>query len=197
VKLVVATFNRDKQRELEELLGLPGVTLLGLRDFAGATAPVEDGATLLDNARIKARAAFALTGLPSIADDTGLEVDALDGRPGVHAARFAGPDATYADNVRLLLESLAGVPPERRTARFRTVCVAVLGPGDELEAAGVLEGSIATAPRGANGFGYDPVFEIAGTDRTLAQMTSAGKNALSHRARAAHALAAKLAGRVR
>ena len=196
MKLVVATFNRDKQRELEELLGLAGVSLSSLRDVPGATAPKEDGATLLDNARIKARAAAKLTGWGAIADDTGLEVDALDGRPGVHAARYAGPDASYADNVARLLRELADAPLERRTARFRTVCVARLAGGEELETEGVLEGRITLAPRGDQGFGYDPVFEIPELGRTLAELGAAEKNRLSHRARAVHALARLLATRV-
>ncbi len=192
MKIVIATFNPDKVRELERLIDLPGVTLVSLREFAGAKAPEENGNTLLENARIKARAAHALTGLTSIADDTGLEVDALDGRPGIYAARFAGPDATYADNVQRLLAELSGVEPARRTARFRTVCAAVLEGGGELDAEGVLEGVITATPRGTNGFGYDPVFEIPVFGRTLAELEGAEKNAISHRARSAKALAEKL-----
>jgi XTP/dITP diphosphohydrolase len=195
VKLVVATFNADKLHELNPLLNLDGVTLVSLRDFPGAVSPEEDGATLADNAAIKARAARAFTGLPAIADDTGLEVDALGGRPGVHAARFAGPRATYADNVAKLLIELEGVPAAERGARFRTVCVACFGAGDEIVAEGVLEGRITEAPRGDQGFGYDPVFEVAGAGRTLAEMSMAEKNRLSHRALAARALARKLAER--
>jgi len=193
VHFVLATFNRDKLRELSALLGLPGITLTALCDEPGATAPEETGVTLRENALIKARAALRLTGLPVIADDTGLEVDALGGRPGVHASRFAGPGATYADNVRKLLAELQDVEPGRRTARFRCACVACLPDGRELVADGVLEGRIIGAPRGANGFGYDPVFEVEGLGRTLAELPDAEKNALSHRARAVHALAAALA----
>ena len=188
---VLATFNRDKARELVPLLAGAGVTLRTLADFPGATAPEEDAATLLDNARIKARAALALTGLPSIADDTGLEVDALDGAPGVHSARFAGPGAIYDDNVRLLLARLAGVPGARRTARFRTVCVAAFPDGRETIGEGTLEGRIADAPRGNEGFGYDPVFELP-DGRTLAELPAAEKNAISHRSRAVHDLAERL-----
>ena len=196
MKLVVATFNVDKRRELNELLNLDGVTLVSLRDFPGAVSPEEDGATLAANAAIKARAAHAFTGLPAIADDTGLEVDALGGRPGAHAARFAGPGATYADNVAKLLSELAGVPAAQRGARFRTVCVACFGAGDEIEAEGVLDGRITDAPRGDRGFGYDPVFEVAGAGRTLAEMSMDEKNGISHRARAARALARKLVERI-
>src|SRR5206468_7566643 len=131
---VLATFNRDKARELLALLGVPGLELVSLADFPGASSPEETGATLLENATLKAEAARRRTGLPAIADDTGLEVEALGGAPGVHAARFAGPGATYADNVRLLLERMKGVPFERRTARFRTVCVAAFPDGARLEA---------------------------------------------------------------
>jgi XTP/dITP diphosphohydrolase len=197
VKLVVATFNDDKLRELRELLDLPGVALVGLKDFPAAAPPIEDGATLADNARIKARAAHAHTGLPAIADDTGLEVDALGGRPGVHAARYAGPRATYADNVRRLLAELHGIPAERRTSRFRTVCVACFGPDDELVTEGVLDGRITGTPRGTAGFGYDPVFEIPELGRTLAELTPEEKNRVSHRARAARALAERIATRAR
>ncbi len=192
MEFVLATFNRDKVRELSALLGLPGVTLAALADWPGASAPAEDGATLLANALIKARAALALTGRPALADDTGLEVDALDGRPGLHAARYAGPGATYAANRCRLLGELGRVEPARRTARFRCACVACLPGGRELSAEGVLEGRITEAPRGANGFGYDPLFEVEGTGRTLAELDEAEKNAISHRARAVRALAAQL-----
>ena len=141
-RYVVATFNRDKAAELHALLALPGVTLVALSEWPGATSPEEHGATLLENARIKARAAVATTGLPAIADDTGLEVDALGGAPGVHAARYAGPGASYAENVAKLLGALAGVPAGRRTARFRTVCVAAWPEGREASAEGVLEGVV-------------------------------------------------------
>jgi XTP/dITP diphosphohydrolase len=193
---VLATFNPDKARELEPLLVEAGVTLETLADHPGATAPAEHGATLLENARIKARAALALTGKPAIADDTGLEVAALGGAPGVHAARFAGPDATYADNVALLLDRLAGVPAERRTARFRTVCVVCFPGGRELIGEGSLDGRIRETPRGSGGFGYDPVFELP-DGRTYAELTPAEKNAVSHRGRAVRALAAKLAALAR
>ncbi|MFM8560061.1 MAG: RdgB/HAM1 family non-canonical purine NTP pyrophosphatase [bacterium] len=191
---VVATFNRHKAAELHTLLALPGVTLHTLAEWPGAVSPDEDGDTLLANARIKAEAAVATTGLPAIADDTGLEVDALGGAPGVHAARYSGPGATYASNVAKLLRELEGVPTGRRTARFRTVCVARWPDGRELVDEGVLEGSIADAPRGSQGFGYDPLFVPAGETRTFAEMDDAEKNAVSHRGRAVRALAALLHG---
>ncbi len=190
---MIATFNRDKLAELAALIARAGIEWTSLADVPGAASPVEDGATLLENARIKAREGFALTGLLTVADDTGFEVDALGGAPGVHAARYAGPDATYADNVKKLLAALDGVPPARRTARFRTVCVAAFPDGREEWVEGVLEGRVIGTPRGAGGFGYDPVFVPAGSERTLAEMDADEKNRISHRARAARALAAKLA----
>ena len=193
-RYVVATFNRDKAAELHALLALPDVELVTLADWPGAVAPAETGDTLRANARIKALAAVALTGLPAIADDTGLEVDALQGAPGVHAARYAGPKATYAENVAKLLRELAGVPPERRTARFRTVCYAAWPDGMEMSADGVLAGTITEAPRGANGFGYDPVFVPKGETRTYAELTDEEKNAISHRARAVRVLRKILPG---
>jgi XTP/dITP diphosphohydrolase len=193
MKWVLATFNRDKQREFERLLDLPGLTLVSLADFPEAAAPEETGSSLEENARLKARAALAATGLPAIADDTGLEVDALEGRPGVRSARFAGPRATAAENSSLLLRSLEGVEPERRTARFRTVCVACLPDGREWSAEGVLEGTITKSARGQGGFGYDPVFEVQGLGRTLAELAPDEKNSLSHRALAARALKQRIA----
>jgi len=191
MRIVVATFNSDKRKELEDLLGHPEVEITSLADYPGATAPVEDGATLADNARIKARAALALTGLPSIADDTGLEVDALGGRPGVHASRYAGENATYADNVRKMIAAMRDVPRSRRTARFRTVCVAYFPDGREVVGEGVLEGHIIETPRGSGGFGYDPIFELE-NGKTLAELSAVEKNAGSHRARAVRDLRRRL-----
>ena len=193
---VLATFNRDKARELEALLAGAGITLRTLAEFPDARSPAEDGETLLENARIKARAALAATGLPAIADDTGLEVEVLGGEPGIHAARFAGPGATYDDNVRLLLDRMKGVAPEQRGARFRTMCVALFPDGREVIGEGVLEGWILEQARGSGGFGYDPVFGLS-DGRTLAELTADEKNAISHRARAVRDLAAKLTSAAR
>ncbi len=184
-RLVVASHNPDKVVEIEEILdGLFGGLVRGL----SWPEVVETGATLEENARLKARAVAGYSGLPSLADDTGLEVDALNGQPGVETARFSGPDATYQSNVDCLLEVLAGV--DDRRARFRTVVVLAYPDGREIMAEGVLDGSIATSPRGSGGFGYDPIFEVAG--RTLAEMDSKNKNMISHRSRAIRALAAAL-----
>jgi len=193
MRFVVATFNQDKLREIEQLLDLPGAALVDLKSFRGASAPAEAGHTLLENALAKARAAHKLTRMSAIADDTGLEVDVLGGKPGIYSARFAGPNASYHDNVKRLLEVMAGYEGAERTARFRTACAAVLEDGTELDCEGVLEGRITFVPRGTNGFGYDPVFEIPELGLTLAELTPAEKNARSHRARAVQALADKLA----
>jgi len=159
---------------------------------------VEDGETLLDNARLKARALVGATGQAAVADDTGLEVDALGGAPGVYSARYAGDDATYADNVAKLLRELAalGDGGGERRARFKTVALAAFPDGSEVWAEGVMEGTIATGARGQHGFGYDPVFVPTGGDgRTFAEMAPAEKDAVSHRGRAFRALAALLAER--
>jgi XTP/dITP diphosphohydrolase len=192
VPFVVATLNPDKLREIEALLPRDLAEFVGLGEFSGATAPPEDGDTLEENALAKARAAVAFTGLPAIADDTGLEVDALGGEPGVRSARYAGEGAGYAANVRKLLERMAGIETARRAARFRTVCVACFPDRPPIVAEGVLEGRITEAPRGSQGFGYDPVFEVASTGRTLAELPFEEKNALSHRAAAIRNLVRKL-----
>lgn len=182
-RLAVASKNPDKIKEIEEVLGQ-----IGLADeiVQGLDWPdvEETGETLEKNALIKARAVMKATGLPAIADDTGLEVEALGGEPGVHTARFAGPDATYDENVALMLEVMEGVSD--RAARFRTVVALVFPDGVEVVAEGSVEGVITKSRRGSSGFGYDPVFEVEG--RTLAEMTPEEKNQLSHRARAIRAL---------
>jgi XTP/dITP diphosphohydrolase len=189
VKVVLATANPDKARELAGLLEGFEVVLRP----ADLPDVDEDQDTLEGNARLKAVAVCDATGELAVADDTGLEVDALGGRPGVYAARYAGPGATYADNVAKLLEELAGVPAGERTARFRTVALARFPDGREIVAEGSVEGTIAEAPAGADGFGYDPVFVPAGGDgRTFAQMTRPEKAGVSHRGRALRALAAAL-----
>jgi XTP/dITP diphosphohydrolase len=192
VKLVVATFNPGKLRELRALLARPDLELLGLDAFPGARAPAETGATLAENARLKARAAHALTGLPAVADDTGLEVDALGGRPGVHSARYAGADGDAEANMRRLLAELEAIPEGSRHARFRTVILGVFPGGAEVVGEGVLEGRIARAPRGRHGFGYDPVFELPELGRTLAELDPDEKNRWSHRMRAVRDWAARL-----
>ncbi len=184
---MLATANPDKARELAGLLEGFDVVLRP----ADLPDVEEDADTLEGNARLKAVAVIEATGELAVADDTGLEVDALGGRPGVYAARYAGPGATYADNVAKLLEELAGVPAGERTARFRTVALARFPDGREIVAEGFVDGIIAEAPAGEDGFGYDPVFVPAGGDgRTFAQMTRAEKAEVSHRGRALRALRA-------
>jgi XTP/dITP diphosphohydrolase len=189
-RFVLATANPDKAAEIARILADAGAPVELVARPADVPEVEETGATLEDNARLKAVALAAATGLPAIADDTGLEVDALDGAPGVHSARFAGPDATYADNCTRLLERLVGVPDERRTARFVTVAVARWPDGREVAAFGDVAGRITEAPRGASGFGYDPVFAADDADgATFAELSAAQKHAISHRGRAFRTLA--------
>lgn len=190
LRLVVATANPDKAREIREVLEAEGLDVELVARPSEVPEVIEDGETLLDNARLKARALRDATGLAAIADDTGLEVDALDGAPGVLSARYAGPAATYADNCTLLLAELARLGAPDRTARFATSIVVALPDGSELEARGEVEGVIVGAPRGGGGFGYDPVFApTGGGGATFAEMTPVAKHAISHRGRALRAMA--------
>jgi XTP/dITP diphosphohydrolase len=183
-ELVLATRNHNKVRELLALLDDLGITIHTLDEFPDAPDVVEDGDTCEANAVKKARAIAEFTGLPSVADDTGLEVDALGGRPGVYAARYAGEDATYEDNCRKLLQELTGVPRKQRTARFLTVAAIALSPDGIRVARGTLDGVIAEEVSGTLGFGYDPVFFIPEIGKTLAQLSVDEKNTISHRAKA-------------
>ena len=186
---MLATGNPGKVAEITGLLAAFDV----VPRPAGLEDPVEDGPTLVANARIKARAVVAASGEAAVADDTGLEVDALDGRPGVTTDRYAGEGATADDNMDRLLSELAGVPEGRRTARWRTVALVVHPDGSEVVAEGVCEGTVTEARRGGVGFGYDPVFVPAdGGGRAFSEMTVDEKNALSHRGRAFRLLAAML-----
>ena len=196
--LVLATANPDKVSEIEAILASEALHLLPRP--AGVEEVEETGQTLHDNARLKARALVAATGTAAVADDTGLEVDALGGAPGVVSARYAGEDATYGDNVDKLLRELAVRPGAggSRRARFRTVALAAFPDGTEVAAEGVVEGWIAGEPKGSGGFGYDPVFvPDGGGGRTFAEMSAAEKHACSHRGRAFRALAAELAALAR
>ena len=188
VRVVLATANEGKRRELEALLGedweLIAQTTLGIESAE------ETGLSFLDNALLKARHASAATGLPVIADDSGLEVDALDGAPGVYSSRYAGEDGNDAANNAKLLKALAGVPGEQRGARFRCVMVFVRGPDDPapLIADCSWDGRIAAGPRGDGGFGYDPLFMDPDTGRHSAELSPAEKNARSHSGKAARSL---------
>jgi XTP/dITP diphosphohydrolase len=183
-ELVLATRNHHKVIELVALLDNQSITIRTLDEFPDAPDVVEDGDTCEANAVKKARAIAEFTGMAAVADDTGLEVDALGGRPGVYAARYAGEHATYEDNCQKLLQQLQGVPHERRTARFITVAAIAL-PSDGVQVTtGQLQGVIAETPAGSQGFGYDPVFFIPELGKTLAELSSQEKNRISHRAKA-------------
>jgi len=202
-RLLVATRSIHKLRELRELLALERTDLISLDDLGIAGDPVENGATFETNAAIKARFGIQASGLPTLADDSGLEVDALGGGPGVRTRRYAGEDATDEDNNRKLLEALDGLPSDRRGARY--VCVLALalpdgtGPRGGVPvvfARGTCRGRIAMDPRGSGGFGYDPIFEPAAEPpggRTLGLWTPAEKHAISHRAGAARRMVPHLA----
>jgi XTP/dITP diphosphohydrolase len=184
---VVASKNPDKIAEIESVLESVGLDIEIVRGLEWPDVE-ETGETLEENALLKARAVASATGLPAVADDTGLEVRALDGAPGVRTGRYAGPGATYEDNVARLLRELDGVVDRRAT--FRTVVALVDPEGGQIVSEGVLDGQIVHAPRGKFGFGYDPVFEVEG--RTLAEMVMTAKNHFSHRARALRSLFERL-----
>jgi XTP/dITP diphosphohydrolase len=184
MQIVLATRNQHKKQELVALLGGLDVTIRTLDDFPEAPDVVEDGDTCEANALKKAVEIARYTGLPAVADDTGLEVDALGGRPGVFAARYAGEQASYEDNCRKLLQELRGVPPAERGARFVTVAAIAFPDGKTRLVKGVLEGTIAEEAVGSHGFGYDPVFIASEHHQTLAQLSPEVKNRISHRARA-------------
>lgn len=182
MNLLVATRNPHKLAEIRAILDLPGVRLVPAEEVAGLPEVDEDGATLEANAIKKARTLARVSGLWAIADDTGLEVAALAGAPGVYSARYAGEQATYADNNRKLLAALDGVADRR--ARFRTAVALADPAGRHRWVEGACTGVIVHAPRGDQGFGYDPLFLPDGSNRTFAEMDAPAKNAVSHRARA-------------
>jgi XTP/dITP diphosphohydrolase len=197
LRLVLASANPDKAKEITAVLA-DALDVELLARPPEVPDVVEDGETLLDNARLKARALMAATGLAAVADDTGLEVAALGGAPGVYSARYAGEDVTYADNVAKLLVELGALPDRGgdRRARFRTVALVAFPDGEEVWAEGVVDGTIAVTERGSAGFGYDPVFvPEEGGGRTFAEMPPEAKHAISHRGRAFRSLATALAAR--
>ncbi len=192
MKLIAATHNKNKLREFREILGPLGYEVLDEGE-AGVDVEVEEtGATFEENARLKAEAIHAATGEAALADDSGLCVDALGGEPGVFSARYGGL-GTDGERTELLLKNLAGAPRERRTARFMCSIVFIGADGREITASGSVEGYIAEAPEGENGFGYDPVFFSPELGKTFAMASAAEKNAVSHRGRALAALNAALA----
>ena len=186
-RLVIASKNDDKVSEIESVLTHAGVADSVVRGLDWPEVE-ETGATLEENALLKARVVADVTGLPALGDDTGLEVTALGGRPGVRTARYAGESATYEDNYRKLLLEMSGI--ESREACFRTVIALVFPDGTEIVASGQVDGLIADEPRGSFGFGYDPVFEVAG--KTLGEIPEEEKNQMSHRARALRSLLTEL-----
>lgn len=184
VKIVIATANRHKAAELASLLSCPGIEFVPLSDFPGAGPVEEDGATLEENALKKARSAAAATGLRALADDTGLEVEALGGAPGVYSARYAGEGRSYADNNDKLLRALEGFPPAARRAAFRCVIALCSPDGSAVTAEGSVRGRILEAPRGEGGFGYDPLFLPEGLGLSFAELSAGEKNKISHRSAA-------------
>lgn len=191
-KVVIATNNAHKLEEMSRILAPLGWDFTSLGECGSFPEPVEDAGTFEGNARIKAKAALANTGLPALADDSGLEVDALDGAPGVYSSRFSGEDATDAENNAKLLSLLSDVPDEKRTARFVSTIVFIDSDGTEIVSRGTCEGSIGWKPRGSNGFGYDPLFmsdDCGG--KTTAEVPPEQKDAISHRGRALAAFVEK------
>jgi len=182
MKIVIATSNQNKLRELKELLKGFDVQLLSLTDFPNCPPVVEDGESFAENALKKAQTICAHTGLLTIADDSGLEVDCLEGRPGIFSARYAGEGADDRNNYEKLLQEIKGVAPENRSARFRCVLAIAAPSGRQRIVDGEYRGFIITEPRGENGFGYDPVFLDTTSGLTFAEMTPEHKNQISHRA---------------
>jgi XTP/dITP diphosphohydrolase len=202
-RILLATANEGKLVELRRLLSsdavtgaLTGLTVLGLSDLDGYREPVEDGATFEDNALIKARAAASASGLPSLADDSGLCVDALNGMPGVLSARWSGRHGDDVANLQLVLAQLSDVPDDRRGARFDCAAALVHPSGVERVVRASWRGTLARAPRGSNGFGYDPIFMPSGGTRTSAELDADEKDALSHRGQALRAILPHLRGLV-
>jgi XTP/dITP diphosphohydrolase len=195
-RLVLATANPHKIVELSRILAASStpVELVGLDEFPGAPDVAETGATFVANARLKAVAVADFTGLPSVADDSGLCVDALNGMPGVLSARWAGRHGDDGANLRLLLDQLADVPDERRGAQFVCAAVLVLPSGAEDVSEGMVHGRLTREPRGSGGFGYDPIFVPDGESRTTAELSPAAKDAISHRGIALRGLVPAIAG---
>ncbi len=192
MKVVLATRNRGKVSELQALLKDLNIEVVPIDEAGDIPEVIEDGSTFYDNAMKKAREVSAASGLVAIADDSGLEVDSLGGRPGVFSARYAGEHATDEENYLKLLDAMKDVPVEERTARFRCVMVACSPDGSCISSEGTCEGIIARSPRGSQGFGYDPVFIPSGESRTMAELSKEEKNRISHRAKALDSLKRKL-----
>ena len=180
MKIILATHNRDKEKELQISLKGMNIEVISLFDFPEIGDIEETGTTLLENSLLKSRLVFRKTGIPTIADDTGLEVDFLNGAPGVYSARYAGNNVSYKDNVNKLLIELNGIPSEKRTARFRTV-ITFVDENQELSTEGHIDDVISESIKGAGGFGYDPIFFVPHLGKTFAELSSIEKNKISHR----------------
>ena len=183
MQIVLATHNEDKCAEMMEILDELPIQLLSLEDFPEIGKIEENGSSLEENALIKARTVHSITRLPSWADDTGLEVDALGGKPGIYSARYAGENCSYSDNVQKLLQKMENIPLDKRNAHFRTSIALVWG-NMELVSDGVVKGMITTKPKGVGGFGYDPVFYVLDKNKTYSEMKMTEKNQISHRGKA-------------
>lgn len=181
--ILIASNNKDKIAEIRSIFQLPEVNLRTLDEFPGVPEVIEDGNSLYENALKKASVVAEFTGLPTISDDTALEVDALNGKPGIFSARYAGPKATYKDNVEKMIKDLSIVPEKDRKARFRTVAV-FYHPEMVISEEGIVEGIILTECHGKSGFGYDPIFFVPEKGKTYAEMSDDEKNSISHRSRA-------------
>lgn len=187
MEIILATHNLDKCKELKKSFSNTSIKILTLQDFPEIKEIIEDGSTLEENAFIKSRTVYNITKIPTISDDTGLEVDALNGEPGVYSARYAGSNCSYSDNVNKLLESMENIDDRLRTAKFRTI-VTFINKDMELVAEGSVQGTITRKAKGNRGFGYDPIFYIPSYKKTFAEMTLDEKNKFSHRSHAIHNL---------
>ena len=183
MKIVLATHNEDKCAEMTAMLDELPIQLLSLEDFPEIGEIEENGSSLEENALIKARTVHSITKLLSWADDTGLEVDVLGGKPGVYSARYAGENCSYSDNVQKLLQDMENIPTDKRIAHFKTA-IALVGENMELVSEGVVEGMITTKPKGVGGFGYDSVFYVLDKNKTYSEMKMTEKNQISHRGKA-------------
>ena len=183
IDIILATHNRDKQKELSKSLNSKGVNILSLQDFPEIGEIIEDGTTLEENALLKARTVHSLTGFYACADDTGLEVDALGGKPGIYSARYAGGKCSYSDNVNKLLQEMDNISSDKRIAHFCTA-IAYVDDNMELTTEGTVQGLITDKRKGIDGFGYDPVFYVPEMNKTYAEMSIKEKNQISHRGKA-------------
>ena len=183
MKIILATHNIDKCKELQKSLNNPSIDIVTLKAYPTIGEIVEDGQTLTENAFIKSRTVFKLTNIPTISDDTGLFVDALGGKPGIYSARYAGENSTYLDNVNKLLYDMSNIKKSLRSATFKTV-VTYVSKDLELVAEGSVKGFITEKPKGENGFGYDSIFNVEELNKTFAEMTINEKKTISHRSRA-------------